>query len=368
LNILRLVRLSFILVAFVLYSGQGWADDWQQTGSVSVSTGYDTNPSLSPAYPGGTWFGLLSPGYSLTGNVGANEINTGLAYRIARYSNKTVSPDRDNPSIFLDWKRQSDADEFGISTNYHESSARIAEVNNIGPGFVDSNVYYRIISGSWKRTLSERSTLLAGSSYESVSYNGGTYVNYVTRTGDMMFKYDWNERSAPFVKLSYVDYLPANNDQLNRLAIAMLGWNWIVLDYLDGDLQAGESKVSDVPMDAQFEATLRYKGQRTEINVNASHLTALSGLSGFITADQVIGRWNYALSELDKSGIDLGWRKNHYVNAITNITASAWLQHDFNSIWYARTYYLHKISEQAGVGTAFSNVLGITLVYTSAGF
>jgi hypothetical protein len=362
-------RISFIIPALLFYAGQGCADGWQQDATVSVSAAYDTNPSLSPSYPGGAWIGTLTPSYTLYGNVGANQYKTGLAYRIERSSNQAVSSNREDPTIFLDWKRQIDLNEFGLSAQYHESSTRISEINNIGPGFVDSNAYYRTFTGTWKRELSERSTFFADGSYENVTYGGGLYTNYVARSGDMSLTYALNAYSSPFVKVSYIDYSPDNTTQLYKMNTAMLGWNWVASENLQGDLQAGGSNGDNVPSDAQYEASLHYKGQLSGFDFTASRLTSLNGLSGFVLADQVIAGWNYALNEVDKAGIDLTWRKNYYPNPVTNSSAGAWLEHDFNSGWKGRTYYVHRISEQtAGGGFAYSNEMGITLVYTQIDF
>jgi hypothetical protein len=362
-------RLSIILTAFFFYSGQACADGWQQDGSVGISAAYNTNPSLSTAYPGGAWIGSVTPSYTLRGNVGANQYRSGLAYRIERSSNTAVSSDREDPTIFLEWKRRIDLNEFGIFTQYHESSTRVAEINNIGPGFVDSNAFYRIITGTWNRELSERSTFFADCSYESVSFGGGIYTNYVTRTANMLSKYDLSERSTPFVKISYVDYLPENTTQMSRMNTVMLGWNWIASQRLEGDLQIGKTTGVNVPVGSLYGATLHYKDERAGIDLSASRQALLSGLSGFILVDQAIGSWNYALSDFNKSGIDLSWRKNYYVDAVTNSSASAWLEHDFNSGWKGRTYYMHRISKQVGVdGSAYSNEIGITLLYTQTDF
>jgi hypothetical protein len=360
-------RLSILITTLLFYSGQCCADGWQQNGSVSVSAAYNTNPLLSAVYPGGAWIRSLTPSYTLNGNIGANQFGAGLAYRIQRSSNEVVSPYREDPTVSLDWKHQTDLDEFGIFTQYFESSTRVAEINNIVPGFIDSNAFFRIISGTWKRTLSPRSTFLAGGSYESVSYGGGLYTDYVTRTADVMLNYDWNEHGTPFVKISYVDYMPVNAIQLTSISTVMLGLNWIVSDSLQGDLQAGESQGTDLAMDPQFETAVHYKGQRTGFDFSASRLTALNGLSGFILSDQIAGSWNYALSEYNKAGIDMGRRKNHYIPPVTNSNAGAWLEHDFNSGWVWRTYALHRTSE-GGSSSASSNELGIIVVYTQTDF
>jgi len=363
------VRLSIIISALLFYSGQSCADVWQQDATVSVSAAYDTNPSLSPAYPGGAWIGTLTPNYTLYGNVGANQYKTGLAYRIERSSNQAVSSNREDPTVFLDWKRQIDLNEFDIFAQYHESSTRLSQINNIGPGFVDSNAFYRTITGTWKRDLSERSTFFADGSYENVTYGGGSYTNYVSRSGDMSLTYALNEHSSPFVKASYIDYSPVNTSQVYKMNTVMLGWNWIASESWQGGLQAGGSNGDNVPSDAQYEASLHYKGQLSGLDFTASRLTSLNGLSGFILADQVIAGWNYALSEVNKTGIDLTWRKNYYPNPVTNSSAGTWLEHDFNTGWKGRMYYVHRISEQtAGGGFAYSNEIGISLVYTQIDF
>jgi hypothetical protein len=368
LNVRRLVRLYIMPAALVIYSGQGWADSWQQAGSARVSTEYETNPAMSLTYPGSVWRALLEPSYTLIGRVGANDLKAGLALQIARSSNKTLSQNREDPSVFLDWQQQSEAGEFGISAKYNETATRVAEIRNIGPGFADGTRASRTMSGSWNKALSERSTLSADGTYEGVSYKGGTYINYVTRSGNMMFKYDWSEHSTPFVKMSYADYVPAGSNFLSSSANVVLGLNWKAFDYLGGSLQAGKSKVSNANMDTQIAADIQYAGQRTGLVLNASRQVSSSGLGGFVTVDQANGSWSYALSERSKTGIDLGWQNNHFVPDIINRSAGAWLQHDLNSFWGLRTYYLHSISEQVGVGGASSNKLGIALVYTHADF
>lgn len=370
MNYMR-VKLLLILTAFFFCSAQSRADGWLQDGSVTIFTAYASNPSLSPAYPGGSWIGSITPSYSLNGMFGQNQYKAGLAYLIQQSSNTAVSSDRHDPTATLDWKRQSELNQFGIFTQYRESSTRIAEINNIGPSFTDTNAFYRTFTGTWNRTLNQRSTVAADTSYENVTYGGGIYTNYVSRSADMMLKYELSEFNAPFVKLSYIDYLPVNTSQLSHMNTVMLGWNWIASENWQGDFQVGGSNGVNVPTKAQYEAALHYKGDVTGLDLSASRLTTLIGLYGFIVVDQSTGSLNYLLSESNKSGIDLSWRRNNYVNPITNSMASVWLEHDFNAGWKSRTYYLHRISEQVGgvgVGTAYSNEVGITLVYTQTDF
>lgn len=361
-------KLSIMLAALVLYSGQGWAASWQQAWSARVSTEYDTNPTMSPTNPGGIWRALLEPGYKLKRTGGANELNAGAALLIARTSNKTLSQDRNDPSVFLDGRRQSDAGEFGLSAKYDEVATRIAEIDNAGPFIADGTRVSRTISGSWSKALSERSTLWADGSYQGVSYKGGPYVNYANQTAGLKLSHAWSEGSMSYLRVSNVKYVPAGGGPSSSLANATLGWNWKVADDLEGTLQTGKSRSSAAQMSTQGMAEVKYTGQRTWFVLNANRQVTPSGLGGFVTADQAKVSWSYALSERSNTGIDLGWGKSHFTTDIINRTAGAWLQHELNSFWVVRTNYLHKISEQDGVGRASSNILGIALVYTHTDF
>jgi hypothetical protein len=369
--IIRCVSSPLVLAsAITFYSHQGLADSWQQAGTVSVLAGYNSNPGLSLNQTG-AWFGILDPTYKLTRIIGLNELSTGLGLNIIRSSDTAANPNRQDPSGFLDWKHQGDTNIFDISTNYNESSTRYSQVSNLGPAFVDSSRISRKVAGNWGATLSARSTLLTTASYGTVSFNNQTYTNYTTRTADMTYKYAWNELISPLAKISYVDYRPINGNQLSHITIVWLGWDWIASDELVGDVEVGNSEATHVPAGSvpnkgQFNGNLHYKGEHTAFDFNANRETTLTDLSGFITVDQASGRWSYAFSNLYKSGIDLGWSNNHYASAVINRTGAVWLQHDYSSSWHAQAYYMRRISEQAGLGKAFSNEVGVSLVYTGA--
>jgi len=352
----------------VFHSGLDWAETWQQDGSIMVSTEYETNPAMDPAYQTGIWRSVLAPSYVLKRMGGVNALNAGVALQIARSSNKSLSQDRNDPNAFLDWNRQSDTGNFGISAKYTETSTRISEVSNSGPQLADSTRVSRTMSGSWNKAVSERSTFSANGTYEGVSYASGAYTNYATRSGNMMYQYDLSERNKPYINILYSDYEPEDGSLASHNANVAFGLNWQATENLGGTVQVGKSKVSGTGMGTQGMASVQYAGQRTGLALNMSRQVSASGLGGFVTVDQANGNWTYDLNELNKFGINLRWQRNHYVDEAINSNTGVWLQHDINSFWGARTYYLHRSSHQAGFGSAASDTLGISLVYTKADF
>ena len=365
-----------MLAALILFAEKGWAETWQQAVSARVSTEYDTNPAMTPVNPEGVSRHLFEPSYTLTGNFERDVLKTGLAFQFARSSNETLSPSRNSPTVFMDWLRQTEAGEFGISSRYAETSTRnVDPVNNTGtgntdPGLADNTRASRILSGRWSNALSERSTLVADGSYESVFYSSDTYTNYASRSAGIMFSYLLSEASTPFLRLSRIEYEPAGGASPNTFTNTVLaGLNWIASDALSGTLQAGQSKVSNVDEPStQGGASLRYTGERSQLALSANRQVLPGGLGGFSTVDQVNGNWSYALNEYNSAGIDLGWQKNKFITDFINRTSGAWLQHELNSFWGLRTYYRHNTLSRDGIDDATSDILGLALSYTHTDF
>ena len=368
MNLPRFAGLSILLAVHMLYAGQSWAETWQHAASSRISTEFDTNPAMSPTYPGSVWRALFEPSYTLTGRVGASELKAGLALQIARSSNRALSQNRDGPSVFFDWLRQSDASEFSISSRYAEIATRDAGIDATGLVPVDSTRASRSLSGRWSKALSERGTLSADGAYEGVSYKGGTYIDYASQSGGLRYSYAWSESSTTFLSVSGVKYVPAGDGPSSRLATATLGLNWKA-GYMDWTMQAGQSKGGGGNSGLQGAASVQYTGQRAQLVLNADRQVSSSGLGGFVKADHMRGSWSYALSEYSNTGIDLGWNKNLSITT-NNIrtTTGVWLQRNLNPLWGVRTYYQHNIIKGGGADGASSNILGLSLVYTHSDF
>lgn len=368
MNLCQSAGLAVLLAALTFNIEQSRADNWQQTMSAQFMTEFDTNPAMSPSYHGGVWRGIFMPGYILTGNFDADTLKSGLALQVVRSSDESLILNRESPSAFIDWTRQIVEGEYGVSGRYTEVDIRDAGIEATSLTLGASTRATRNISGKWRKAISQRSTLSADGSYEKVSYTGDTYIDYVARTGSMMFSYAWDEYNTPFFKLNYADYEPAGIGASGQLSSADAGWHWQSSDNLQGTLQAGKSINNDGETGTQGAVEVKYTGQRTEFVVNASRQVLPSGLGGFVTFDQANGSWSYAVSERSRTGINLEWRTIHYATDIINRTAGVWWQHNLNAYWDTRLYYLHRTREREGVGPATADLLGLMFTYTHNDF
>lgn len=367
MSIRQLVGLTGLLPALVFYSAGVQAASWQQMWSAKVATEYESNPAMIPTFQQDIWRSILEPSYKASGTEGPDELDAAASVQIARSSNKVLSPNRQDARGSIDWRRHSETGEWGLSGGYQEIGTRLLGINNV-LGAPDNTQASSSLSGRLNQSLNEQATFGVDGSYEHVSYRGGTFVDYTARSAGMKLGYAWSEYSTPFLRMSYATYEPANGNPASHLSSALLGWEWAISEELNLSVQAGKSRVNDEPMNKQGMAALQYSGSRTVLALNASRQVLASGLGGFIRVDQAQGNWDYALSERSKTGIDLQWQKNFLAIKILNYSAGAWLQYDTNSYWRARMYFQHKISQQEGVGRAYSNLLGLAVTFTPADF
>ena len=368
MSIRQPVRISAVLAVLAFYSGHGWADSWQQTGSARVATEYDSNPTMvGSSRQVGIWRSYFEPGYTLKNIAGANELDAGIALQIVRSSNKTLSQNREDPTVFVDWLQRSDTGEFGVSAKYDEIATRNAEVDNIATAFADSTRVSNTYSGNWSKQLNEYNTLSANGIYQRVSYKGGPFIDYANQTADLKLSHALNESNTLIMEALNVLYVPVGANPTSQVSTVTLGWEWKA-DYLEGLLQMGKVRSSDVGYNTQGRAEVRYTGQRTGLLLNAGRQIVPSGLGGFVVTSLVNGNWNYAMSEQSRVGIDLAWQKNHFTTDIINSTTGAWFQHDLNLFWVVRTSFLHRNYRQSGIGTVDGNILGLAFTYTHADF
>lgn len=358
-----------ILLPALLFSTEGvWADNWQSVLASRFSTEFDSNPTRSSIPNDGAWQTILAPDYTLVGNFGVNELTSGLAYQLVRSSNETLIQNRNSPTAFADWRHQTEAGELGITSRYNETSTRDSSIDSVGQNFTPGTRTAHINSIRAKVELSERTTLSANGSYEGVVYTGGSYVDYAARSFDSTLSYTLNEFNAVFVELLHTDFIPANGTPSSKLVSSLLGWNWKISDSFDGTLQIGEAKVDGEAAGTQGAVKVQYTGQRTQWILKSNRQVRPSGLGDFVTADQTNINWSYALSENSKAGIDLGWSVNHLATDTVVRTSGAWLQHELNSLWGLKTYYMRNSYFGGVAADTDSYILGLSFIYTNTDF
>jgi len=315
---------------------------------------------------GDVWYQLIEPNYTMLGKFGEDDLSMGIGLYIRLSGDQALRPNRNNPSAFLNWSRQIESGEIGVSSKYAEVTTSDSGIDGVGQVPVDSTRISRTLSGKWSHTLSERSTLVTDVLYGNIVYRGGNFIDYNSRAGNLMLDYALSELNTIFIKLAHIEYVPvqsslASNSYTNT---ALGGWNWKASEYMEGSLQAGQAQNNDGDISQQGAVMVKFTGERNIFTLDAEHQIVPSGLGGFVTVNQKNANWSYELNERSKTGVDLGLQTN-LSTGITNRTEGIWLQNELDSFWGVRTYYLHKYFYGADTIGASANIVGISFVYTN---
>lgn len=345
------------------------AYSWGNSVISPFSFEFDSNPALSPNNPVAVWRGLIEPNYTLRGSDGRDELKTTLGLQLSRSTNEDVSPKRSNPSATIEWLRQHELGELGISSKYAEVAVRDVKLDALTPPPVGSTRVSRNITGKLSKSFSELSTILLEGAYEGVSYTGGGLVDYSTRTENMTYNYTWSEDNKPFLQLTHVDYMPEGGTAPSSFTNTILiGSRWRFSDKVSGDFQVGKSKVSVLDVSNQAGMSVQYTGERAQFSLKLNRQVSPSGQGGFITVAQYNASSSYAWSENSNFGLDVGWQKNQSTFESNNSSSNLWIQRSLSHAWGIKAYYRNIVASGELIETAFANIVGITLDYTNIDF
>jgi len=365
----HLVRGILIPVIILLTPLTGWAGVWQQSTTARFSEEYDTNPTMASFNSReGVRRTVLVPSYTISNTSDQSELKAGITIQMERSSNQNLSQNRNDPSVFTGFHHQGETIDFSLTAKYDEAATRNSLIDNAGQNFNDSTRRARTFDVNLSNALDQFTTISLDSTYEVVSYKGGSFVDFSNLTVGGRLSRALTERTTLFMRVSGVKYRPVSGVSSGDTSNAILGWDWIYSEQLHGSFQAGKSWSENIGTGNQGTATVSYSGQFNEIALNASRQIVPSGLGNLVRIDQANGSWIYAYSEYVRFGIEAGWQKSHLSANTFYRTSGAWLEQEMNQHWVARMYYQHRNSDQVGISKAYSHMVGVAFTFTHADY
>lgn len=369
----RLVILSKIMFGIFVFTGTSNAESWQQFLSTSIATEYDSNPAMMSSYQGkGLWRFLFDPSYSLLFTKNAIAIQTGASLHLERPSNKIQSQDRNDPSAFVNWKFQGETGVAGVGARYDEQSTRALTLNGLDQSYTDGTRISRLISANYDININQNNMLSIQGQHNNTQYKGiSTLVDYVTQTAELAYNHTASEFTSPFIKISYNNYTQTVSSQGSRQYSYIFGLNWKASEQLEGSIKAGQTKIEgtgEAPYNPQGGLSLIYIRESNRFTFNTERQLVASGLGGFATTDQANGNWTYNMNDRDTSGIDLAWRRNHFITDNYLRSTGIWFQRELSPASNMRFYYFHRINDGTAVNEASSNTVGVLFSYADINF
>lgn len=331
----------------------------------------ESNPTL--VLNGGAKLGRtrVVPDYRLSGTFGVDQVGAGLALQVERSSDRNISLPRQDPSLFLNWRRQTLTGEFGLSTKYQEASTGTSELSETGLIARDGTRKTQSVSGNWRSAISDYSSLAANADRTSVAYDSGTLTNYTNTSVGLTYSYVWSERSEPFFRLETSHYAPdgaaAGTSSTSNTLTG--GVQVKISENLGLTAQAGRRKVSSAgPGVLQGSIAFRHTGQNQSTMLEVSRSSSASGAGGFVESDLLKGGWSYNIDARTQSGIDVSRNNTKGLAANTMKQLGAWVSHELSPHWIARLNYQYRQRQQSGTPDASSGLLGLSLIYSHPDF
>jgi hypothetical protein len=360
-----------LFTACVLGHVQAIAGGWQQSISVPMTLEVDSNPTLSSTNSSKLGRSRIVPDYKLTGTFGVDQIGAGLAFQVEQSSDRNVSQARQDPSLYLNWLRQTQIGEFGLATSYQEASTSISELKETGSIVKDGTRKTQSLSGNWRKSVSEQGSLAASADHTIVAYDSGALNNFTNTSLSLNYSYAWSERIDPFFRIAVSRYAPesAVNTSTNNTTLTG-GVQFKISESLVLNAQAGTSKVSGAGASTlQGSFALQRTGQSHNMTLEIGRSSSASGVAGgFVESDTVRGSWSFTIDARTHTGLDASILNNKALLSNTMSQVGAWISHELTPRWIGRLNYQYRQRQQSGLSDASSGLLGLSLIYSHPDF
>ncbi|WMW03541.1 hypothetical protein [Pseudomonas entomophila] len=364
-----IIRTTSVATALLMlpYTGLAQASIWQSSVVVPTTVEYDSNPLLLTSDEKGVMRTIIEPRYSLVGTFDRDEWRLGLGAHVLHSSDTSVLGNREDPDLSLGWRRETERGHFGLSGQYIESSTLSGTVLDTGVVTTDGTQKLSTLTADWSYALSERGTLDNETTYNHARYDIPSLTGFDEYANTLKYTYAWSERTDVFTSMRVRRYEP---EQTSAGAVATnsytptIGMKYQFSDQLETVVHLGVSQVSGSGQRrGEGGVLLNYRGLRTDASLSAERSTVASAEGGFAELDMIRGSWSYALSELNRVGVDAAWQDSKGQTPNTLQTYSIWGSRQFSPFWDLRLSLMYKERQQNGSPDAQATIAGLTLTY-----
>ncbi|HEX8981101.1 MAG TPA: hypothetical protein VF811_15450 [Parasulfuritortus sp.] len=362
---------SSLLLLPILFLGVSnvYAGTLQKTVSLPLSVDYDSNPRMTSS-GSSVWRTSVSPKLKLDYVMDVDELSADLAVDEVRSSDTTLSANRTDPYVLLNWQHQMNKGNFSFSGKYDRASTRTTELQDTGYVLTDSTRTTKSLFTDGQYLISERTSLAGHLQYDRISYSSNSLTNYKTTSGSATLNYSWTERIQPFFSLYATRYdQDVSSATSSTQYMGQGGVKWLFSDTWDATVFVGAQRYSgnQTGSGAVGGVGIHHAGDRSDLGFKLNHMVAPSGLGGFVKADQATGYWSYSLSEQNRTGADLSWHKTQDFDRVTISQVGVWLSHEISQDWSTKLTYRHRTRDQSG-STTQSDMIGLSLAYQRSDF
>ena len=351
------------------------AADFEKKISIAASVEHDSNPAMSDSSKDPVWIYSLVPQVQLGLRDEVNFWHLDAALLLQRHSNETVLVDREDPSVGIGWDRNYESGTFGIKADYQETSARVAELNNIGVfKNIKNTQKNKVLGAKWQHAIAPRWSVLTEAGYSDVSFSAKSSLDdYTLSEIRSKLAYENTEKLTTNLTVGYAKLNPDAISKDTDIVHLLVGADYLLSEELSITSKLGLYDFSGRQSDTDWQGTLR-----AEYATGSSLFSAgisrelLPGGVGVRKVDglKLAGRYN--ISDRNWIGAEYSFEQfkkdnSIFVDKLNTQTLSAFYERTISDHWQARLVASHKRLDYTG-NHPQGNVIGFTIVYDTLNF
>ncbi|MGB4813257.1 MAG: hypothetical protein WBP13_12370 [Methylophilaceae bacterium] len=364
---------QYVALACVLLSTA--AQSYEVDKKIVVTSGleYDSNPAMSVANKDSVWTFSLLPEFKLDIKDDLNRWYVDAGLKMLRYSNEKAVANQVNPQLLVGWDRTYESGIYGVKASYQETTARNAELNNLGAfDNPDNKQTTKLIGANWQHSIAPRWTILTDGAYSDVSYSNKSLLDDYRLAGiKSKLSYENSERLTTYGLLGYSHY---NSDNGNtNLARAGVGADYQLNEELTISPYLGMYNMSGRQSDTDWEGGIKAVQTTGKSLFSAAIARNVedSGL-GFRVVDSIKLGAEYSITERDRIGADYSFnqfKKDNILNVdkLDSRSLGVFYTRSISEQWLAKVYASHKELDFSD-NNPKGNVIGFTFIFNTLSF
>ena len=385
MDVKTMVRWAALLSGCLLFPAVAAAGSWRHSASLAVSGEYDSNVHLVANDEESAWIGVVRPSYGLSWSDGRDSLELGGNVLFER-STESVASDRNDPSVFLGWRRANPRGSVGLRVGYAKTSLRWferaepEEPQEEGPGVPDEpeapvddpRLYGRrgsrevgSVSLAWSHALAPRWTLGVDAGVRAVEQNSGNLPDYGEQNDAVSLAYELDPRSSVFTRASWIRNDPDNRDDYYSTS-AVLGVSRRLSDNFNVSFDIGGNHRSPDGDGIHWQGggAFGYRAQRLEVSGSLRRAITASAYGGFVETDSARLGLGYALDDRTRLASHVNCRRARAAADSVLCGAGASVSRRLAPSWTGGLSYYYRLRDDEHAPTVHGHIVRLTVSYS----
>ena len=354
----------------LLLAGAAPADTERHSFSMPTGIDHDDNPNLLSSGERGVTRYRVSPQYQLVRQGDTDTLTLTAGATLERSSDTTLSADRDDPRLSLDWQTETPTRHYGLQVSHEQSSSRSSDLAETGLITADTTRTTQTLGGNWGLSLSDSARLVFNGSWQTVRHDSAASTDYDTTRLSARYQLQLSERDDASLSLNASQYKPQSGGGADSRNLSLVaGYQSRLSENLNWTASFGAVRITGAQRDTDWEGSLgaNYSGELHSASASLGRSVSASGAAGgFAPSDRLQLQWGYELSEKSRLNLSGQWSRFRGTSPSDTTTLALGYSRELSPFW--RLGFSLERQRVDRTTSASATQVGFTLTYSHPDF